>query len=497
MLEDEQIEIVQLISNILSVENKNKKEELWNIYKDISNKDKFQNDIINIIEKQQKEIGHLPSFDSICLEKKVLKQITPVKWNEKVIEDKLDKLSYSAFLKNKSRTLIEISKDIEKDKCISTANEKKLNELFVNNTVIPYADPFNYIQQMYANTNLATGFSTGVNTLDYKTGMLRKGTVNTILGFTGSGKTMWATNIAYLAAKDGHNVAYISLEISEEHEVYNFISRFSYELKNQKIKHRELKNRTLDDNEAKYVFDTLVPELKKDIAKHIKIIGENNFKNYSPKTFTSVLKTIDDLFYRETGKGIDMVVVDHIQLLKHRADNKLAKDGRELINSFVSYFRKQSLDFLGTNRQVCFLLLSQANRSSWEEADAGTRVLTTGEDGKSHYKKVDIGTYSLTGLAEANELERSSSVVLSVYTNETYIQYNEALVMVLKARNGEAMEKPEKTNIEANCYFFGDDRRFKDTEDTSLQDILNDTNNSVNADLENFFKPTLEEYEKM
>lgn len=497
MLEDEQIEIVQLISNILSVKNKNKKEELWNIYKDISDKDNFQNDIINIIEKQQKEIGHLPSFDSVCLEKKVLKQITPLQWNEKVIEDKLDKLSYSVFLKNKSRTLIEISKDIEKDKCISTANEKKLNELFVNNTVIPYADPFNYIQQMYANKNLATGFSTGVDTLDYKTGMLRKGTVDTILGFTGSGKTMWATNIAYLAAKDGHNVAFISLEISEEHEVYNFISRFSNELKNQKIEHRELKNRTLDDNEAKYVFDTLIPELKKDIAKHIKIVGENNFKNYSPKTFTSVLKTIDDLFYKETGKGIDMVVVDHIQLLKHRADNKLAKDGRELINSFVSYFRKQSLDFLGTNRQVCFLLLSQANRSSWEEADAGTRVLTTGEDGKSHYKKVDIGTYSLTGLAEANELERSSSVVLSVYTNENYIQSNEALVMVLKARNGEVMKSPVKTNIEANYYFFGDDRRFKDTEDTALQDILNDTNNSVNVDLENFSKPTLEEYEKM
>ena len=82
------------------------------------------------------------------------------------------------------------------------------NDIFIN-----YIDSFKSIKEMYDNKSLACGFSTGIDKLDYKCGMLRKGTVNTILGFTGSGKTMWATNIAYLAAKQNFNVAYISLEI--------------------------------------------------------------------------------------------------------------------------------------------------------------------------------------------------------------------------------------------------------------------------------------------
>lgn len=495
---DEQIEIIQLIKNILSSKDEKEKNELWNKYKNITEKEKFEEELILLVENQRKQIGHLPCFETLCQEKKILKDIPTEILSNNVIRDNLDKLSFSANLKEKSRILMAISKEIQKDRCISISNEKKINELLSNNTFINYTDPFKSIKEMYDNKSLASGFSTGIDMLDYKCGMLRKGTVNTILGFTGSGKTMWATNIAYLAAKQNYNVAYISLEISEEHEIYNIISRYSFELKNsKKIEHRKLKNRTLEEDDEKYVFDTLVPDLEDTIAKHLKIVGENNFKSYSPKSFTSILKTVDDLFLKETGKGIDMVVVDHIQLLKHRTDNKVAKDGRELINSFVSYFRKQSLNFLNTERQVCFLLLSQANRTSWEEADSGKRVLETGSDGKSHYKKVDIGTYSLTGLAEANELERSSSIVLSIYTDELLIQEQDALVMILKARNGESMESPIKTVINAKYYFFGDDKRFQTNENANLNTILNITDDTNKLELESFSNLSLEDIEKM
>ena len=103
----------------------------------------------------------------------------------------------------------------------------------------------------------------------------------------------------------------------------------------------------------------------------------------------------------------------------------------------------------------------------------------------------------MTGLAEANELERSSSIVLSIYTDELLIHEKEALVMILKARNGEAMESPIKTSINAKYYFFGDDKSFKDTEATDLNTILNITDDTNKLELESFSNLSLEDIEKM
>lgn len=122
---DEQIEIIQLIKNILSSKDEKEKNELWNKYKNITEKEKFEEELILLVENQRKQIGHLPCFETLCQEKKILKDIPTEILSNNVIMDNLDKLSFSAILKEKSRILMDISKDIQKDKCISTSNEKK------------------------------------------------------------------------------------------------------------------------------------------------------------------------------------------------------------------------------------------------------------------------------------------------------------------------------------------------------------------------------------
>ena len=55
-----------------------------------------------------------------------------------------------------------------------------------------YSTGIQEFPEQYKNKDLDLGFSTCVDTIDEETGGFHKGTLNTILGFAGSGKTTWA-----------------------------------------------------------------------------------------------------------------------------------------------------------------------------------------------------------------------------------------------------------------------------------------------------------------
>ena len=83
-------------------------------------------------------------------------------------------------------------------------------------------------------------------------------------------------------------------------------------------------------------------------------------------------------------------------------------------------------------------MLSQSSREGWKDA-------TKHE-----------GQYKLTALAEANELERASSVVMSTYSNDALINMNAAKVSVLKSRNSRATPEPIETFVDPEYYVFGE-----------------------------------------
>ena len=92
-------------------------------------------------------------------------------------------------------------------------------------------------------------------------------------------------------------------------------------------------------------------------------------------------------------------------------------------------------------------MLSQSSREGWKEAD------------KSN------GRYRLTALAEANELERASSLVLSVYCTDTLKQMKSAKVQILKNRDGEVWPEPIETYADFAYYEFGETMNSSNKED--------------------------------
>ena len=68
---------------------------------------------------------------------------------------------------------------------------------------------------------------------------------------------------------------------------------------------------------------------------------------------------------------------------------------------YVSFFRRQALSFLNEKREVAVILLSQVNR-----------------EGVTYAQRHD-GRYQMQHIAEASELERSSTYVITVYADAT------------------------------------------------------------------------------
>ena len=75
------------------------------------------------------------------------------------------------------------------------------------------------------------------------------------------------------------------------------------------------------------------------------------------------------------------------------------------------------MNWIKSGRQISVLILSQSSREGWKDAARHN------------------GTYKLTALAEANELERASSMILSVFSSDSLKMANTVKVQVLKNRD--------------------------------------------------------------
>lgn len=274
------------------------------------------------------------------------------------------------------------------------------------------------IVEIYESQVDNSGIKTGIGPIDEVIGGLHPGQVSIVAGFTGMGKSICSVSIMHSAMEQGYNVAYISLELSKTHLMYNLISRHSLDNKfSKKIEHRKLKTKSLTDDEWTYVKEHILPDFD-EVKGKFYILDEQDIEAYSYASFDSMLKEIEDLCISETGKGLDLIIVDHIQMLAFSKQGSGLSENT-IINGWCNYFRSQCLDFLKLKRQIHVVLVAQINRKGYEKACKRN------------------GMYDMTALKEANELETCASVILGIFSDPSLITSNQVKVGVLKNRDGE------------------------------------------------------------
>lgn len=155
-----------------------------------------------------------------------------------------------------------------------------------------------------------------------------------------------------------------------------------------------------------------------------------------------IFNDINDIVKYGTGRGIDLCIVDHINLLKFGDDTNEIQNA---VNVYSNFFREQALNWCGTGSPVAMLVVSQANNDGqkyWEKLEKS-----------ANDSEICEGDYLLSHFAGGMDLARASSVVLTIYFNDT--KPSQARVSVLKNRDGQTMKHGIDINVQPEYYTIG------------------------------------------
>jgi len=235
----------------------------------------------------------------------------------------------------------------------------------------------------YKNDEGIVGVPTGLTDLDDRLGGLHKSDLLIIAGRPSMGKTALATNIAFNAAKkiqeDGRKstIAFFSLEMSSEQLSTRILAEQS------RIRSNDIRRGRISEDQ----FDKFI-ETSKNISELPLYIDET--PAISIAALSNRARRIKRLY------GLDMVVVDYIQLM--RAAN--FRDGRVQEISEIT----QGLKALAKELAVPVLALSQLSRAVEQRDD----------------KKPQ-----LADLRESGSIEQDADVVMFVFREAYYLERKE------------------------------------------------------------------------
>ena len=235
----------------------------------------------------------------------------------------------------------------------------------------------------YKNEEGIVGVPTGLRDLDDRLGGLHKSDLVIIAGRPSMGKTALATNIAFNAAKkiqemgEKSSVAFFSLEMSSEQLSTRILAEQS------RIKSNDIRRGKISEEQ----FDKFI-ETSKDISELPLYIDETPAITIA--ALSNRARRIKRLY------GLDMVVIDYIQLM--RASN--SNNGRVQEISEIT----QGLKALAKELAVPVVALSQLSRAVEQRDD----------------KKPQ-----LSDLRESGSIEQDADVVMFVYREAYYLQGKE------------------------------------------------------------------------
>jgi len=236
----------------------------------------------------------------------------------------------------------------------------------------------------YKNEGGIVGVPTGLRDLDDRLGGLHQSDLIIIAGRPSMGKTSLATNIAFNAAKNiqdngkKSSVAFFSLEMSSEQLSTRIISEQA------RIGSNDIRRGRISDEQ----FDQFL-ETSKDISELPLFIDET--PAISIAAMSNRARRIKRLH------GLDLIVVDYIQLMKGLFNNK---DGRVQEISQIT----QGLKAIAKELGVPVLALSQLSRQVEQRDDHKPQ---------------------LSDLRESGSIEQDADVVMFVYREGYYLQRKE------------------------------------------------------------------------
>ena len=271
-----------------------------------------------------------------------------------------------------------------------------------------------HAERAFSNPGGVAGLSTGLRDLDAKLGGLHKSDLLILAGRPGMGKTALATKIAFGAArtvlrvardKDPNavprgGVAVFSLEMSCDQLATRLLSEES-RISGDRIRRGEISQRD---------FDRFL-----DVSRELQALPL--YIDDTPAITISALRTRCRRLQRT--KGLDLIVVDYLQLMRPAAGSKPENRVQEI--SQIT----QGLKAIAKELSVPVIALSQLSRAVEQREDKRPQ---------------------LSDLRESGSIEQDADVVMFIYRDEYYLQQRQPKDLNFEnpAKLQEAMDKWQK-----------------------------------------------------
>lgn len=290
------------------------------------------------------------------------------------------------------------------------------------------------LEKRYENKGEIVGLTTGLTDLDNSIQGMQDGNLIIIAGRPAMGKSVLAMNIASHNALLGKKSLFFTLEMTEQEVQQRLVSSVA------RVDYGRIQNALCIDNEYDMpMIGDAIGKIKK--GKFI-IDDSSSLSIYDMKS-----KAIS---YARKFKGVDLVVVDYLQLLQGKGEN------RTQVISMIS----RELKALAKSLKCPVIALSQLNR---------------GLENRSNKRPV------MSDLRESGQIEQDADKIIFVYRDEVYNETSRAKglgeLIIGKARNC-----PKR---DAVCVFQGEHQTFKDA-DHSAYDRVEETKNPTNDNSNDF-----------
>jgi len=334
-----------------------------------------------------------------------------IKYHARIVREKavLRKLIHSATdiitqSYEDSRTVVNIDELLDRaEKSIFEIAQGKIKDSFVSMKNI-VGHSFAIVERLYEKKEMVTGLATGFLDLDERTSGFQQSDLIIVAGRPSMGKTAFCLNIAaYAAIEKGKSVAIFSLEMSKEQLVLRMLGSES------RVDAHKLRTGHLSERDW-----TPLSTAAGKLADAPIFIDDT--------AAISVLETRAKSRRLKADQGLDLIIVDYLQLMRGRGD----EGSREQEISNIS----RSLKALAKELQVPVIALSQLNRAVETRPGKEKRPM-------------------LADLRESGAIEQDADVILFIYRDEVYNkcecpydgecscgQRGKAEVIIGKQRNG-------------------------------------------------------------
>jgi replicative DNA helicase len=274
-----------------------------------------------------------------------------------------------------SRSVVNIDELLDRaEKSIFEIAQNKIKDSFVSlKNIVGHS--FAIVERLYERKEMVTGLPTGFVDLDERTSGLQPSDLIIVAGRPSMGKTAFVLNIAAHAAIDkGKCVAIFSLEMSKEQLVLRLLGSES------RVDAHKLRTGHLSDRDW-----TPLSNAAGRLAEAPIFIDDT--------AAISVLEMRAKARRLKADAGLDLVIVDYLQLMRGRGD----EGSREQEISNIS----RSLKALAKELRVPVVALSQLNRAVETRPGKEKRPL-------------------LADLRESGAIEQDADVILFIYRDEVY-----------------------------------------------------------------------------